>query len=40
MKEYHNAMTLRDMTDSAKKALWKGALGAAGLEGVKKLFGL
>jgi hypothetical protein len=40
MKEYHNAMTLRGMTDSAKDAAWKAALTGVGLEGVKKILGL
>lgn len=37
MKEYHHAMQLRDLTDTAKEALWKAVLTGAGLYGVKKI---
>ena len=40
MSEYHNAMTVRNWTDEAKSLAIKGALGAAGLYGVRKLLGL
>jgi hypothetical protein len=40
MKEYHNAMTLQEWTDTIKKNAWKAALtGVAGYE-LKRLLGL
>jgi hypothetical protein len=38
MKEYHNAMTIRGMTDAAKDALWKAAFSAAGIYGARAIW--
>lgn len=38
MKEYHNAMTLKGWTDTAKAYAWKAALGALGVGAAKKIW--
>jgi hypothetical protein len=38
MKDYHNAMRIRGMSDAAKEAAWRAALGAAGVYGAKKIW--
>jgi hypothetical protein len=38
MSEYHQAMTIRGMTDEAKTLLWKAALSSVGLYGAKKIW--
>jgi hypothetical protein len=40
MKEYHQAMQIRGMTDAAKAGAWKWALRGAGAYGIYKLLGI
>jgi hypothetical protein len=40
MVEYHNAMKLKGYSDEAINAAWKAAIGAAGVYGAAKVFGM